>query len=870
MTSTPFSRRTAVKAAGLAAGSLALPLPGTASAAGGSTARVLGTERIGQLTGSTHPVRWPDLVDAEGWPLLVDTGRWAVTGVDLGACAEHSDGRLYFFFGDVATNDTTRIPRNADLVAWTDERTVLRRGGHQRIGDRFVLPSEGQGVPGQAQWRFCGRCHGLFFNGDANFKGRCPKGGAHSAIGLNFTLPHEPTGTPGQPDWRFCGKCAGLFFDGDPRFKGACPGGDAHSALGWRFVLPREGTGVPGQSEWRFCGRCAGLHWDGDAAKGVCPGAPGGGFPLRPVLGAGGEFDPFTATAPVGLTRSLEVPSGAFSHRGRMYVFTNISPKRWSEQDRPGEPAYGTYLVSKDRPDLPGPFQTEYLFSPRIGACATGDSHTPLGVEFVLPHDIRDGVPRQTGWRFCARCASMFRPGPANRCHRGGAHEAAGFDFALPQGIAEDVRHQGNWFHCGRCSTLYWDGDPANKGRCPAGGAHQRGGAALQLPHVHVPEDANNQRRWRFCGKCAGMFWGGDLSGATGVCPQGGGHEAVGLEFVLPHGRPETPTAQQKWRFCAKCFGLYFNGGDRGRCPAAGAHEPLGLDFTLPHSIPTAPYAQAGWRFCGGCAGLFFGGAGGRCPRGGAHQAAGVDFVLSHNPGADNRNQAAWRFCSTCFAMHFAGQPDSFGGVAPVVVTNAEHPGLPATPHRQGLVMFCFGYSPSVGFRLAWLPLSDTGGPVLREVRYHTGSGWSADPGAAKLLIGHQRYTSVSAAWLPGPRRWVLLYSHANDVDNFTGPVVARFGATPWDLGPEVRVFDPVAAGAYTRYMHKPGADRIHPDIPPSQPPGYDNPGWAYGAFVLNRFTEWNDTDRTLGLYYLLSTSSPYQVHLMHTRLTVT
>ena len=48
-----------------------------------------------------------------------------------------------------------------------------------------------------------------------------------------------------------------------------------------------------------------------------------------------------------------------------------------------------------------------------------------------------------------------------------------------------------------------------------------------------------------------------------------------------------------------------------------------------------------------------------------------------------------------------------------------------------------------------------------------------------------------------------------------------------------------------------------------------EHDGWAYGPFLLKRFTEWNATARELGIYYLLSLSSPYQVQLMCTRLRV-
>jgi hypothetical protein len=41
---------------------------------------------------------------------------------------------------------------------------------------------------------------------------------------------------PDQANWRFCQKCAGMFFDRPDH--GRCPAGDVHSAQGFTFVLP--------------------------------------------------------------------------------------------------------------------------------------------------------------------------------------------------------------------------------------------------------------------------------------------------------------------------------------------------------------------------------------------------------------------------------------------------------------------------------------------------------------------------------------------------------------------------------------------------------------------------------------------------------
>src|SRR5262249_48841315 len=179
---------------------------------------LLGTERIGQLTGSTdtttspdRPRPWPLLVDYQGWPLLQDTGKWGVVGVDLGANTEHSDGRLYFFFGDVAVElDKNKPaysgnPPNSDLVAWTDDTKVIRHGGHLAQGWNFILPNDHQGATaetGQPDWRFCGKCHGLFWAPNGDPAGTvCPKDGSpHLPLGWNFILPNDQQGATPATD----------------------------------------------------------------------------------------------------------------------------------------------------------------------------------------------------------------------------------------------------------------------------------------------------------------------------------------------------------------------------------------------------------------------------------------------------------------------------------------------------------------------------------------------------------------------------------------------------------------------------------------------------------------------------------------------
>jgi hypothetical protein len=128
---------------------------------------------------------------------------------------------------------------------------------------------------------------------------------------------------------------------------------------------------------------------------------------------------------------------------------------------------------------------------------------------------------------------------------------------------------------------MHFDGF-AGKGVCPAGGGHEAAGFNFVLPH-DVGETDTAQQSWRFCKKCEAMFFDGFPE--KGVCPAGGGHEAAGFKFVLPHDVDETPTAQQSWRFCPKCHAMHFDGfPEKGVCPAGGGHGAAGFNFVLPHA----------------------------------------------------------------------------------------------------------------------------------------------------------------------------------------------------------------------------------------------------------------------------------------------
>ena len=68
---------------------------------------------------------------------------------------------------------------------------------------------------GQKNWRWCHKCQGLFFAGNAG--SHCPAGGAHDKTGSgNYDLVQNWPQAPGQDNWRWCHKCQGLYFAGNP------------------------------------------------------------------------------------------------------------------------------------------------------------------------------------------------------------------------------------------------------------------------------------------------------------------------------------------------------------------------------------------------------------------------------------------------------------------------------------------------------------------------------------------------------------------------------------------------------------------------------------------------------------------------------
>ena len=139
---------------------------------------------------------------------------------------------------------------------------------------------------------------------------------------------------------------------------------------------------------------------------------------------------------------------------------------------------------------------------------------------------------------------------------------------------------------------------------------------------------------WRFCSKCHVMF---SMEAKENACTVGGQHTPQGYDFRLPFDRQATSNAQANWRSC-RVPARRCSITDTGR---RGAVPPSTVDLTsptrtfstvLPHDVPGTPTAQTGWRFCNKCFAMFYDGfpTKGRCPGGEGHVAEGYNFVLPH------------------------------------------------------------------------------------------------------------------------------------------------------------------------------------------------------------------------------------------------
>src|SRR4051794_5626014 len=149
-------------------------------------------------------------------------------------------------------------------------------GGSARQTTSFPRAVGDYGLPfpavGQANWRWCHKCQGLYFAGNPG--SHCPAGGAHDLTGSgNYRLIQNTPSYPGQADWRWCHKCQGLYFAGNGGSH--CPAGGAHDKTGsGNYTLINQKPLAFGQHGWRWCHKCQGLYFGGNAGSHCPAGGP--------------------------------------------------------------------------------------------------------------------------------------------------------------------------------------------------------------------------------------------------------------------------------------------------------------------------------------------------------------------------------------------------------------------------------------------------------------------------------------------------------------------------------------------------------------------------------------------------------------------
>ena len=137
--------------------------------------------------------------------------------------------------------------------------------------------------------------------------------------------------------------------------------------------------------------------------------------------------------------------------------------------------------------------------------------------------------------RQCTKCLAMFFDQYSSKgtCPAGGSHQGGVYQFELPYGLPETPNGQFNWWVCDKCVSVFYNGYP-DKGVCPGGGGHQNWPRFDFLLAYNVAATSASQDGWRYCGRCKGLFFNGEYAN-KGHCPAGGAHAAEGLLFTLPY-----------------------------------------------------------------------------------------------------------------------------------------------------------------------------------------------------------------------------------------------------------------------------------------------------------------------------------------------
>ena len=240
-----------------------------------------------------------------------------------------------------------------------------------------------------------------------------------------------------------------------------------------------------------------------------------------------------------------------------------------------------------------------------------------------------------------------------------------------------------------------------------------------------------------------------------------------------------------------------------------------------------------------------------------------------------------------------------FFQVAPLVIANEEYtailPNLFGVPLNSGHSVILVGQGSSA-IHLAWMLLDPVRGPVKETIRYYAGKEndtiiWTSLQNEAKAIIKlSYDWSSISVGRIPVTGQWILLYQHAGGYykekpeiweDSKDFPIIARVANMPWDFetAQDLEIFNPVRENALGRYMERDDCKVqlfSHGEIVTEQsvrynllPEGLDHPSFAYGPYILNHYTEYDEQHKEVTIKYLMSTGRPYQVQVMQSRISL-
>ena len=484
--------------------------------------------------------------------------------------------------------------------------TTGRASAFYRLGTGTV------GFIGQNLWRWCMKCQGLAFSGDA--PGVCPTGGTHDHTGSeDYTLPWFDAGL----DLTYAAHETGHGF-GLAHAWSANPDtlyGDPWDimASGGGFANPPFGCAGPGLSAPQ-------LH-----RIGWLPDIRVASTRSLGPLQAGGRTVRLTA---------LERPEQDGMLMGRVIAADRIYTAEFRQRRGWDQEIVAEGVVLHELRSHYTASQTNWRFCPKCmslfyagwAACSAGGLHSPdEGFNYRLETD--PAAAGQNNWRWCCKCQQLCFTGHGVRtlCPAGENHDHTGsIDYRLA--IGGGAIGQTGWRWCRKCEVLTYAAH-GSAGACWTGGRHNHmGSAEYRLRH---DSGAPGQADWQSCRKCQALTFSG-----VAPCAAGGFHQWWrGYDYGVVFSTVASGGGQHGWRWCNKCQQLASSGAAiAGRCAGGDRHDYTGsAEYTVP-TDGVGTRGQGGWRRCRKCHTLGYSleSTAGACSEGGVHDYSQSDRYVAN------------------------------------------------------------------------------------------------------------------------------------------------------------------------------------------------------------------------------------------------